>query len=100
MKMCAKFWMGILRASRFRFSIFFSTILQGVLSQLGFGRGFEAILLLIELSRTHICKSKVNLEVKVLVFRYLLSPPELHFVFPSFFSTSMDPGRESTTARA
>ena len=56
--------------------------------------------MLIELSRTHICKSKVNLEVKVLVFRYLLSPSELHFVFPSFFSTSMDPGRESTTARA
>ena len=56
--------------------------------------------MLIELSRTHICESKVNLEVRVLVVRYLLSPPELHFVFTSFFSTSMDPGRESTTARA
>ena len=60
----------------------------------GSSRGFVAIrvwkrfwgyFLLIELSWTRIYKSRTDLEVRVLVFGYLLSPPELHFFFPYFF---------------
>ena len=50
-------------------------------------------LLLIELFWTRICESKIDLEVRVSVFRYTLSPPELHFVFPRFSWTPMAPRR-------
>ena len=47
--------------------------------------------LLIELSWTRLCESRMHLEVRVLIFRYLLSPSKLHFIFLEFSWTPMAP---------
>ena len=49
--------------------------------------------LLIELSWTQICESMTHLKVRVSVFGYPLSPPELHFVFSEFSWTPMSSKR-------
>ena len=42
----------------------------------------------------------MHLEVRVLIFRYLLSPSKLHFIFLEFSWTPMAPRRELTTVKA
>ena len=56
--------------------------------------------LLIELSWTQICEFMLHLEVRVLVFRCLLSHLKLHFIFLGFYWTLMAPRRELVAARA
>ena len=56
--------------------------------------------LLIKLSWTWIYESKTHLKVRISIFGYLFSPPELYFVFPGFSWTLMASRWELVATRA